>query len=488
MDLDFSALENLRRNHPAWRLLTADHAPLVIAFFNRVFVKPNVRGIEQSQLESLLEDELFALRQARGADAFPRGAQDYLDDWTESDRGWLRKYYPQGSDEAHFDLTPAAEKAIAWVESLTARSFVGTESRLRTVFDLLRQLVEGSGEDPALRIAELKRQRKELDLRIERIKGGELDVLDETASRERFLHMASTAREILSDFREVEQNFRNLDRATRERIASWEGAKGELLGDILGQRDVIADSDQGRSFRSFWDFLMSSERQESLGAMLDTVFALPAIQALKPDGQLRRVHYDWMEAGEQTQRTVALLSRQLRRFLDDQVWLENRRIMEIIHRIEAKALALRDSMPEGMITELAPAAADIDLAMERPLYSPPLRAVIADRVISIAEDVIDTEALYLQWVVDKDALRANIRRALSDRDQIRLLELLASRPLEHGLSELLAYFSLAAEDPNAFFDEAAIDRLSWVDRKGTGRAAETPRVIFAKEMRSDAKP
>jgi hypothetical protein len=33
---------------------------------------------------------------------------------------------------------------------------------------------------------------------------------------------------------------------------------------------------------------------------------------------LKRVHYDWLEAGEHTQRTVALLSQELRRFLDDQ--------------------------------------------------------------------------------------------------------------------------------------------------------------------------
>jgi hypothetical protein len=36
------------------------------------------------------------------------------------------------------------------------------------------------------------------------------------------------------------------------------------------------------------------------------------------------VHHDWLEAGEHTQRTVAQLSQQLRRFLDDRAFLENR--------------------------------------------------------------------------------------------------------------------------------------------------------------------
>jgi flagellar motility protein MotE (MotC chaperone) len=487
MDLDFSTLDSLRRNHPAWRLLIADYAPLIISFFDRVFVKSNVRGIEEAQLVSALEDELFALRQARGPESFPRSAQDYLDDWTKDERGWLRKYYPQDSDEAHFDLTPASEKAIAWIESLSSRTFVGTESRLRTVFELLRQLVEGTGVDPEERIRELKRQRKGIDAQIARIRGGEMETLDETAVRERFLHMASTSREILSDFREVEQNFRNLDRATRERIASWEGSKGELLNDILGARDVIADSDQGKSFRSFWDFLMSSERQEDFDSMLDAVFALPAVAALQPDPSLRRIHYDWMEAGERTQRTVALLSRQLRRFLDDQVWLENRRIMEIIHSVEAKALALRDHLPEGPVTELTQAAADIELPMERPLFSPPMKARVDGKKIELADENVDAEALFKQWVVDKAALRTRIRQALAERDQVTLSDLVAAFPMERGLTELIAYLSLAAEDRDALFSESEVDSLSWIDEQGRRRSAQLDRVIFAKEKSEHAE-
>jgi hypothetical protein len=53
--------------------------------------------------------------------------------------------------------------------------------------------------------------------------------------------------------------------------------KGALLDEIMGERDAIGDSDQGRSFRAFWDFLMSSRRQEELTELLDQVLALPAV-------------------------------------------------------------------------------------------------------------------------------------------------------------------------------------------------------------------
>src|SRR5260370_40518751 len=97
--------------------------------------------------------------------------------------------------------------------------------------------------------------------------------MDATQIKDRFLLMASTARGLLSDFREVEQNFRNLDRAVRARIAGWDDGKGPLLEEIFGQRDAIADSDQGKSFRAFWDFLMSPTRQEELSRLLQEEFA-----------------------------------------------------------------------------------------------------------------------------------------------------------------------------------------------------------------------
>jgi S-adenosyl methyltransferase/Protein of unknown function (DUF3375) len=65
---------------------------------------------------------------------------------------------------------------------------VGTESRLQVIVGLLRQIVFGTESDPGERLAELRRQRDALD-----------------------------------DFREVEENFRKLDRQLREKIAGWHG-------------------------------------------------------------------------------------------------------------------------------------------------------------------------------------------------------------------------------------------------------------------------
>ncbi|WP_206955719.1 DUF3375 domain-containing protein [Trinickia acidisoli] len=486
MSLDYTTLDALRARHPAWRLLRSDHAPLAVSFLHRVFVAPNVRVMAAPLLAEALEDELYALREQLGDGVFPKRALEYLNDWASPEKGWLRKFYSQGSDEPQFDLTPAAEKAIAWLGTLMERSFVGTESRLLTLFELLRQMSEGSEADPEKRLAELRTRRTQLDEEIARVEAGDVRLLDDAGLKDRFQQFMQMARDLLTDFREVEQNFRLLDRRVRERIALWEGSKGALIEEIMGERDAIADSDQGSSFRAFWDFLMSSRRQEELSERLARVLALPAVATMTPDARTQRIHYDWLEAGEHTQRTVAQLSQQLRRFLDDQAWLENRRIMDILRGIEAKALALRDMRPAGTITEIETASADIELPMERPLHVPVLRPVIANVALEAGDADLDPSALYVQIVVDRARLAGHIRRCLQDRQQVTLAELAALQPLEHGLAELVAYLQLSAEAESfrAAIDETVSDTIEWqmsdADGTATTKRARMPRVIFTR--------
>ena len=42
-------------------------------------------------LTEVLEDELFGPREQLGSGSYPRSAGDYLNDWADNSRGWLRK-------------------------------------------------------------------------------------------------------------------------------------------------------------------------------------------------------------------------------------------------------------------------------------------------------------------------------------------------------------------------------------------------------------
>ena len=478
MALSYNNLNQLFRIHPSWRLLRAENAPLILSFLDKAFVQPNVRFMSQANLVSKLDDVLYQLRISEGAESFPRSAQAYLDDWAQNEKGWLRKFYPVDSDEPHFDLTPATEKVLTWVESLTGKTFVGTESRLLTIFELLKQMVLGTETDAQTRIAELEKRRAELDAEIEVIKNGNMVFMDETAIRDRFMQFSTMARELLSDFRAVEHNFRQLDSQVREKIALWDGTKGALLEQIFGDRDAIVDSDQGKSFRAFCDFLMSSESQEEFTALLEKVFSMEALAAFTDDRRLRRIHFDWLTAGEHTQRTVASLSQQLRRYLDNQAYLENKRIMEILDNIAQGALQVKKRMPTGNFMTIDESAPDIRLPMERPLYTPTLKAFVDSAIREAAEENINVQALYDQVFVEKPKLVAKIQKELQSRSQITLSEVIEKYPISKGLAELVTYCAIASENRFAIFDEFHTEEIGWLDAGGIRKKAIVPRMIF----------
>lgn len=475
--MEHDELAYLRSNSAAWRLLRADHAPLVLSFLGQVFVEENRAATSESALVARLDDVLHGLNAGGERElAYPRPARDYLDTWAAPEQAWLRKFYPPGSDEPCYDATPAVEKAYAWVTGLEARAFVGTESRLHTLVDLLRQMVHGAETDPETRLVELRRRRHEIDTEIESVERGELRPMEGVGLRDRYQLFASTARDLLSDFREVEDNFRSLDRAARERIAVWAGSKGELLEELLGDRTNIAVSDQGRSFQAFYDFLLSRSRQDELADLLDRVQRL---EEITPDARMRHIDHGWLDAAERTQQTVRRLSEQLRRFLDDKVWLENRRVMDLLRSIEGHAITVRTDPRPSLTMHVESTSPELRLPMERPLYTIRPESTVDSAIVEDTLDV-DASALFAQVHVDQQRLAGLARRAVRRHGQITLVDLLDQHPPTQGLAEIVAYLAVTEEDLAVVVDDEVTVRIPYDDGAGDPRALRMPQVTFAR--------
>jgi flagellar motility protein MotE (MotC chaperone) len=474
--VEYGEISRLRDRHPAWRLLRAGNAALVLSFLGRFFVDENHGATSADVLASALDDELYALNSVDPEQPrYPRTATDYLEDWAATEAGWLRRFYPLGSDEVHYDATPAFEKAFSWVTGLQIRAFVGTESRLHTVVELLRQIVHGTETDPDVRLAELRRRRDAIDREIADVEAGTVTILDRVALRDRYQQFASTARELLSDFREVEENFRSLDRAAREQIAAWEGSKGDLLAELVGSRADINGSDQGRSFQAFYDFLLSEARQDELSALLAQVQSLDEVEA---DRRLRTIHHDWSEAAERTQGTVRQISEQLRRFLDDQVWLENRRVIDLVRLVETAALACRDTPPQ-LGLEIDEPGIPIALPFERPLYDSSPAARVDSLLAPTDDEIVDVAALLDQSFVDQARLAGNIRSVVPERSSALLSDIIDLYPVEHGAAELVGYLALTDEDIDVTMDEDAEILVQYTDGDAV-RQARLPQVTVTR--------
>ena len=482
MSLNYFDLKNMRKTHPSWKLMTAENGPFIAGFLDMLFRENNVRSIRESELAIKLEDYIYALSSDGAEQEFPRSASEYLAEWADDSRGWLRKFYPQGSDEPFYDLTPATEKALQWMDSIfDKQQFIGTESRLFSSFELLRQIVYGVEQDKKKRIDKLREQKRELSAQIKAIEAGDVPMLNKREVRERFIRFSRIARELLGDFRMVEHNFRELDKNVREQIAAWTGDKGTLLGTIFGEHDDIEQTEQGQSFRAFWDFLMSSDSQEELTMLLDRVFSLDELEGLNDDIRLKRIHFDWISAGERTQKMVARLSHQLRRFLDDKSYYENKRITKLLDSIDRIALDLRDNVPqETNFMQINGIKPSLNLPMERKLFAPPLKVLLDSIIPDDGEAELDSSALYNISVVDMDKLKRYIDDELRGRSQLSLGTLLDLHPLEEGLAELVAYFTIAEKSGFYLIDEDEAEAVSWTDDKGNTRTAEIPKIIFQK--------
>ncbi len=483
--MDYDAIGALRDRHPAWRLLRAGNAVLVLSFLGMFFVEGNKGACSASEVADALDDHLYALNMRHSEARYPKDPRAYLDDWAATDAGFLRRFYPTGDDEVHYEVTPAFEKAYAWILSLRGRSFVGTESRLHTVVELLRQIVHGTELQPDVRLAELHRRRDEIDAQIAAVEAGDVAMLDATAVRDRYQQLSTTARELLSDFREVEENFRLLDRAAREKIAAWEGSKGELLAELVGSRSEIAGSDQGRSFQAFYDFLLSEQRQSELADLIARVSALDTVVSDQHSPSITGIHHDWSEAADRAQRTVRQISEQLRRFLDDQVWLENRRVLDLVRAVEAAALDVRDNPPSFGL-EVDEPGIEIALPFERPLYqSPP--AVAVESTISEGVGEVDADVLFAQTYIDQARLVETIRAVLPENSSALLSDVIAVHPIEQGAAEIVGYLALTDEDVSIDMDDTEETVLEYpdpADRDVTKRA-RLPKVTIRRSAREE---
>lgn len=116
--MEHAAIDVLRERHAAWRLLRAGNASLILSFLGRFFVEGNRGATAAGEVAAALDDDLYTLNAALTTDSgeprFPKQPKAYLEDWSATEIGYLRRFYPVGVDEVHYEATPAFEKAYAW--------------------------------------------------------------------------------------------------------------------------------------------------------------------------------------------------------------------------------------------------------------------------------------------------------------------------------------------------------------------------------------
>lgn len=469
---------------PGLRLLRSDNAPLIVSFLFAQFKKQPRVAIGHEELLERLEVFLIDLR-SRQPDAYPAAAQGYLSQWCDDQHGYLRKYFESGGDDPVYELTPASERVIRWLEDLNRTQFVGTESRFLQIFDLLEEIVRKSTEDPVLRLAQLEKEKAALEREMSEIRQtGRVERYSATQVKERFIKANEEARRLVGDFRGVEANFREVTRRMQERRLLEEATKGDVVGYVIDADDALKDSDEGRSFYAFWRFLISREKKEELRDLLETVYALTDLQSLEGDySMLRNVVRHLSEAGEKVVQSNRRLAEQLRRMLEEAHLRENRRVMDLVGLIKKAALAARTDPPDEKAFTWLDGGPEVNLPMERPLWEPDEKPSFGhqpvDPDVERLEEV-DLSGLFDFLAVEREQLQRRIDETLMHRSQATLREILDEHPVRKGLTELLVYVVIASDDPRHVVDESRTDEIVVYRPDRPPRRIAMPRIIFVR--------
>ena len=464
----------LYRNDKTLQLLRAEHFPLLVSFFHLAFKQQAKNVYPQAQLGALLGDFLFALQQQGIAD-YDKPAEDYLQKWAQ--QGYLRRYY-EDADEPVFELSPATENALKWLDDLNKQQFVGTHSRLVQFFNLLQQIVKQTA-GPEEKLAQLEEDKRKIEAEMKEIRKGNFARVAATELKENYLLAEETARRLLADFRQVEENFRELDTHTRQTIIKSDIGKAELLDEVFMQQDHLWNTDQGKSFRGFWEFLMSERMQQDLEQLIEKLNAIPEIVEVKRDQVVDRIKTNLVEAGDKVNRSNDGLVEQLRKFVEQKNLAESKQVMRSIEAIESLLLEYRNELDTNSVLMEIDGLFKPSLLMDRPLFSPPAKTIFEKIQVQAGKAEGEANALFEQVYVDMEALRGNIKKLLLHKSQVSLEEVIRQFIPEKGAAEILGYMQIASGNNKHYVNNEKSVLLPLADpANGKPYTLEAPLIIF----------
>ncbi|HVB03235.1 MAG TPA: DUF3375 domain-containing protein, partial [Chitinophagaceae bacterium] len=473
--MNFEKAAYLYKNDKTLQFLRAEQFPLLVSFFHLAFKQLNRIQYKQAELSGLLGDFLYS-PELKVQKEYQNDSLEYLRQW--SAKGYLRRYYDAGDDPI-YELTPATENVLKLLDDLNRQEFVGTQSRLLHLFTLLKEIVNKTNANTVERIEEMESKQRLLGLEIEKAKRGIYEKLDDTHIKELYLFADETSRRLLADFRQVEQNFRELDLQTRQTIVKSSLPKGKLLEDIFGRQDFMWTTDQGKSFKAFWEFLMSRQMQEDLEKMIAHINELPPIREVKKDDTIDRIKTNLVEAGSKVNRTNDSLIEQLRKFVELKSLAESRRIMHSIEQIETILLGLKDNMDfRKPLLEIGNLFKGV-LFMERPLFRPPVKIRFDPAIAELGIGESDTRLLFEQFYIDLDQLNSNVNNLLKGKSQVGLTEVLRFYRPTKGMAEVLGYMQIATRSHKHYIQNETQEQIE-VENIQSGKMfqVQLPLVIF----------
>ncbi|RTQ46029.1 DUF3375 family protein [Hymenobacter gummosus] len=446
--LDYATARYLLSEQPApaisllrWQ---KDNAAFTISFLYEVFRQRHTSRLPAERLRLRLEQHVENYEPEHQETPRLR-AQEWLRRWT-SDETPLLAHRLDEQGQGYYELTTHCETLFRWLAALETRTFVGTESRFRSLFAGLRELLEKSHNDPQQRIRELEARQRELVAEIQQIRAtNQVTPLSDTQIRERYQELSQMAELLLGDFKAVRQNFREMSFRLMQQQAATQH-RGQLLGGALQEREQLEQSDQGQSFRAFWQFLHEDAARDEWSTLVRETHDILLRRELGPPYPLLAQLKEHLHAeADVVISAKQVLAEKLHRALAQETQADRRLTATLLREIQALGRQAAPDPPEQRdFLDLETDEAAIYLPLSRPpQFEPP--AVVA---CALPEPPTEAAAPDLLAVLGAEPAPVNMRRLerqldslLRTQPTVALASVVARFGLPQGLPELVAYLA-----------------------------------------------
>lgn len=427
----------LHNENAAWKLLRAENAPYILAFIADLFSEES--EIPYGRARVILDEAIERSREL-GLWSTETNANTYLNQWIRN--GWLREM------DDLLTKTDASETALRFCLGMDERTSGMTASHLRIVQEAVRDFAVAISPNIAERVSLLENKKAEIQREIDALQAGDITELSEAEKKERVREIYQLASVLTGDFRRVEDEIRQLDKTLRIQIIEGENSRGDILLSLMEKEKLLAATDAGSAFESFFQLLCDQDRSTEFREQLRSILNSPIKQHLSPTQQqlLGQLMRELCHESDRVFRVRQRTEEGLRSYIESSAAMENQAVNHLLSKLEKMAVSLRDvgcelktpttlRLPVGSITVSSPESMK--------LKSPDEKIDTSDIQEQTSTNTLSDHVLnYLDTV----QIRTIAERALHTLivfGPMTIAGLVSHNPLCFGLEELVAYLRVA---------------------------------------------
>jgi hypothetical protein len=476
--MDKVKLSDTLNSSPSVELLKARNRELIILFLVEIFAQETAVSSENIhyKLENYLEEkgvEVDEENEIRFSDTYEEKAKIYIQKW--ADKGFLTNYQNE-TGEIYYELSSHSSKTIDWLTNLKKEEYIGAESKFKTLFNQLKELVEFTNEDKEKRLQLLEDKKLEIEQQIQRLKMGEdVKVFEEYEIVPRFNQLSKLAKELLSDFKEVDDNFKAIIREIYQKQMDTSLKKGKILQYTFDALDELKASSQGKSFYAFWEFLLSRDLQEEWKDLVQELYqTLKDKEIDTSDSFLKNMKQYLYDSGRKVYRTNDKMAEKLSRIIRENEVSKAEVTKNIIQEIKNLLIEANKKKKKPDISLELETDLEINIPFERKLTFERAEEIEYKNkpkiVSSNIDDFLNLSKVFNFSAIDKNELRQRIKNVLKDKSQATILDIVDNQGgISKGLPELFGYIGVVK------------------DFKYTVNAEKTQAVLFDRENRKVIK-